>query len=118
MRWQKPSLKNIHSFWGQVAKGEVTSDARTEAVRHAMLEATPVGGPEDPHSDVFRRTRHAPNARALWYLRSDLMAAISADRGEAVARQEISVIARLFDGLIPEARAPITSRSKGKRKRL
>ena len=105
MRWQKPNLKNIHSFWGQVAKGEVTNDARTEGVRHAMLEATPVGGPGDPHTYVFHRIRHAPNARALWYLRSDLMAAISVKRGEGIARQEVAAITKLFAGLISEYRS-------------
>ena len=106
MRWQKPSLKNIHSFWGQVAKGEPTSDARTESVRHAMLAATPVVGPDDAHSGVFGRIRRAPNIQALWYLRSDLMAAISSCRGEQIARREMAAVTRLFKGLIPESRGP------------
>ena len=104
MRWHKPNLKNIHSFWGQVAKGEPTSDTRMESVRHAMLKAAPVVGPGDPHSNIFRRIRRAPNLEALWYLRSDLMGAISSKRGEAIARQEIAAITKVFDGLLAESR--------------
>jgi hypothetical protein len=104
MRWQKPNLRNIHSFWGQVARGEATTDARTERVRHAMLEATPVVGPGEPHSAVFGRIRRAPDIQALWYLRSELMAAISSSQGEQMARREMAAVTKLFKGLVPESR--------------
>ena len=104
MRWQKPNLRNIHSFWGQVARGEVTSDARTEQVRHAMLKATPVVGPGEPHCAVFGRIRRASDIHALWYLRSELMAAISSNQGEQVAQREMAAVTKLFKGLVPESR--------------
>lgn len=78
---------------------------RTQGVRSAMLEATPVVGPDDAQANVFGRIHRAADLRALWYLRSDLMAAISGERGELIARREVAAITKLFDGLLPEARS-------------
>ena len=105
MRWSKPNLKSLHSLWGQMAHGEPASRAATEAVRRAMLEATPVVVPGGPYADVFRKIRYAADIQALWYARSDLMGAVASARGEAIAWQEIAAISKLFDGLLAESRS-------------
>ena len=104
MRWSKPSLKAIHSLWGQIARGEVTSDAVTGRVRHAMLSAIPVFDDRDQHARVFRQIQTAPNLQALWYARGALMSAIAADQGEMAARAQIDSITRLFEGHLAESR--------------
>lgn len=115
MRWHKPSLKVIHSFWGQRARTERSTDERIEGVRHAMLEATPHAAPGEPHGTLFSRIHHAPDLEALWYLRSDLMAAIAAQHGEATAREQLAGISPLFEGLIPQARMPTGTESTRRR---
>ena len=104
MRWHKPSLTSIQSYWGQRARSEVFPQAVTGGVRHAMLQATPDDAPGKPHAGLFSRIQRAASLQALWYLRSDLMSAIAAESGEAVARQQVASITKLFVGLIPEAR--------------
>jgi len=104
MRWHKPSLKGIHSFWGQRASSEPQSDAQIAGVRHAMLQAVPEIQAGNPYARLFGQINQATSLQTLWYLRTDLMAAIASQRGEAEARNVITEISRLFEGLIPEAR--------------
>lgn len=105
MRRLKPALKSIYGALSQSgAKADRAVEVRTENIRRAMLEATPVGASGARHSEVFRRIHHAGDIETLWYSRSELMAAISAERGEEFARQAMSGISRLFEGLLPEAR--------------
>jgi hypothetical protein len=106
MRWHKPSLKGIPSFWGQRAKDVGGAQHAFDNVRAAMLQATPHVAPGDPHARLIVRIHHAATLQALWYLRSDLMASIASQQGEIIARRELAAVTRLFDGLIPEARNP------------
>ena len=101
MRWSKPNLKAIHSLWGQIARGEVATDTTTERVRRTMLEIVP-RSPQ--HIQVFRIIHSAPNLQALWYARGALMVALAAEQNEAIARDQLESITRLFDGLLPESR--------------
>lgn len=113
MRWHKPSIKAIHSFWDTRARNEAPHDDRIDRVRDGMLRATPIVAPDEPYANLFRQIHRANSLQALWYLRSDLMAAISAQKGEAAARAEIAVISRTFEGLIPEARSPMGQHQSG-----
>ncbi|RYX91520.1 MAG: hypothetical protein EOO28_25100 [Comamonadaceae bacterium] len=80
-----------------------------EHVRQIMLGeldrvqgSRPFGAPPDPH---FRRLRLriglCRDASGLWFLRSDLMQALSSSLGEYEARQRMECINVLFDGLLP-----------------
>lgn len=110
MRWRPPDRSSLSGFLGRAApRVQLKMEARTEGVRQAMLRATPCGASGQPPSNVFRRIYHADNVHALWYVRSDLMAAIAHERGEASARQELDAISRLFDGLLPEFRSYLKS---------
>lgn len=50
---------------------------------------------------VAERVRYADEMESLWYLRQDLLAALSAVRGEAAARREMAAVNALFKGLLP-----------------
>ena len=105
MRRLKTALKSIYGLLGQAgAKAEHAMEERTENVRKAMLEATPVGASGEQHTEVFRRIYYAGDIETLWYTRGELMAALSAERGEKFAQQAMAGISRLFEGLLPEAR--------------
>ena len=79
---------------------DAINDSRIERVRQAMLTALE-GLPDTPAQDsAIRRVRWAPNAQALWYLRSDVMTLVSTQRGESAARQCLQEITQLFLGLV------------------
>lgn len=74
---------------------------RTEEIRQWMLDELADAGEFDL-SLLARRVRYALDAQALWYTRGDVMAALAAMHGEAVAREKISQITQKFRGLLPK----------------
>ena len=84
---------------GAVTPTESTLESSTEDIREAMLSLLGDAGPKYPH--VTRRIRYANDIQALWYLRGDLMAVLASLHGEALARQKMQGITRLFQGLLP-----------------
>lgn len=52
---------------------------------------------------VAERIRYADELECLWYLRQDLMAALSAVHGEVAARDAVAPLNALFKGLLPSA---------------
>ncbi len=101
MRWMKPSLKS--SLLGLLNGGEVTPAAkqnRTEGIRQLMLDELGEFG-EKHYPKIALRVRYAQDAQGLWYARGDVMAVISAKQGETIARQKVSSITKMFDGLLP-----------------
>jgi len=54
---------------------------------------------------VAQRVRYADEMESLWYLRQDMLAALSEVHGELRARQEMRHIHGLFKGLLPQAMA-------------
>jgi hypothetical protein len=86
--------------WPAAADEDSRSAYGIEDIRHAMLEALGKEGCANyPH--IERRVLFAPDLQGLWYLRSDVMVAISSLRGELVASQRIRQITAMFDGLLP-----------------
>lgn len=61
---------------------------------------------------VAERIRYADEMESLWYLRQDLMAALSAVHGEAVARQRVAPLNALFKGLLPAALTSVAGRPR------
>ena len=101
MRWIKPHLKS--SLLGLLNGGEVTSSnakKRTEDIRQLMLNELGKFG-EKHYPKIALRVRYAPDAQGLWYARGDVMAVLSAMQGETIARQKVSSITKMFDGLLP-----------------
>lgn len=102
MRWLKPGLRNsIYGFLGNpMPPSDSTLEVGTEEIRAAMVGALGEEGLKSfPH--VARRIRYAADVQALWYLRGDLMAALAAIHSETVARDRISSISNMFQGLLP-----------------
>lgn len=108
MRWLKPNLRSsIYGLLGNpVAPSESMLETGTEDIRESMLAVLGETGPKH-FPQITRRIRYANDIQALWYLRGDLMAALAAMHGEAAARDKISSVTELFQGLLPSG---LTSR--------
>lgn len=75
---------------------------RIENIRQAMLDSLGDEGCAI-HSNLERRVLFAADLQGLWYLRSDIMAAVSSLRGESVAGQKLKQITGMFEGLLPKS---------------
>jgi hypothetical protein len=104
MRWAKSTISQ--SFFGWLshsgAKTEVAESMRdrVEDIRLAMLDLMGDDG-ELNYPQLTRKIRYSGDAQALWYLRGELMAALSAMSSESDAREHIDIITRMFKGLVP-----------------
>ena len=101
MRWIHPHLKS--SLLGLLNNGEVTSSSlekRTEGIRQLMLDELGEFG-EKHYPKIALRVRYGQDAQGLWYARGDVMAVLSAMQGETIARQKVSSISKMFEGLLP-----------------
>jgi hypothetical protein len=107
MRWNKESLKSsLQSLLGHKptdrapARPPTPGDGRRfEMIRTAMLGQLEEVGLEG-YEHVARRIRQAKDVEALWFLRADLMYALSSLRGEAEAARRMSRITPQFNGLL------------------
>ena len=108
MRWIKPNLRSsIYGLLGTPSQpSESMLENGTEDIRQAMLDMLGAAGAQQ-FPQVTRRVRYANDVQALWYLRGDLMATLSAMQGEALAREQILKLTGMFRGLLP---AGLTSR--------
>jgi len=82
-----------------------TKDLQMGRIRTAMLSLLP---PHGGHSvqRVSQRVRFATDVEALWYLRQDVMTALSAIDGETAARRKMKAINGMFEGGLPGSMAP------------
>jgi len=93
-----------NSFWAMLGRNvDLTPVKVVESVRLAML-----GAVED-HCGVqwdhlHDRITLANDLATLWYMRSDLVNAISSTKGEAIARDCVTKITPLFRGYQPGGR--------------
>ncbi|HUR88228.1 MAG TPA: hypothetical protein VMZ74_03995 [Ramlibacter sp.] len=100
MRWLKPSLRSIYGLLGNPPEPtDSILEGGTEDVREAMLSCLGDSGPRH-FPQITRRIRYANDIHSLWYLRGDLMAALSTMHGEAAARKKILGITAQFQGLV------------------
>lgn len=74
---------------------------RIEDIRQAMVDSLGDEGCTN-FPQIERRVLFAEDLQGLWYLRSDVMAAISSLQGESVANQKIRQITNMFEGLLPK----------------
>jgi hypothetical protein len=88
-------FKGIAKLFGK-RPCEVLPELTVERVQCAMLSALECHCEAlDPSLDT--RISRAKDLNDLWYLRPNLMFAISADKGELVAQGVLAEITRLFD---------------------
>ncbi len=104
VKWFKSSLTSIYGLLGKpVPPTEPASAEGMEAARKEMMQSMTETGLDQRHPTVFGKIAYADNIQALWYARSDLMAVLSAERGEVYAREKIAAVSGLFDGLLPSS---------------
>ena len=94
-------ISSMQSLLGASVAGPQRSPARLETIRQAMLDLLQEDGCR-VFPLVERRILFASDLQALWYLRSDLMAALSYLQGERIARQSLKDITELFEGSLPK----------------
>ena len=104
MRWAKTSLRN--SFFGWMANEPVAqSNDDLEAIRKLMLQALEQNQ-DGLNSTVERKLLFAQDIDQLWYVRPELMTAIAASRGEAIANRCLTDITRQFEQSSPDRFKP------------
>ena len=106
LRWLTTSIRSLSGLLAQPDRpADPTSEERTEDVRQTMLELMACAGLEVRSREVCNKIRFANSIQTLWYVRSDLMAALANAQGEELARQRLDDVSRLFKGLLPEAQS-------------
>lgn len=102
MRWLKPNLRTgIYGFLGfHPPLTDSMLERGTEDVRDSML-ALLGDSASTRFPQITWRIRYAADILALWYLRGELMGALSEMQGEAIARDQIDKVTHMFDGLLP-----------------
>lgn len=102
MRWVKTS---ITSMWGALGGSTPASRAelycRTEEIRSSMLDTLRHGNPAIVPT-LQNRIECAADIQALWFMRSDWMAAIAVSQGETAARAHLTALNSRFAGLLPD----------------
>ena len=86
----------------QVGTPEPTTQEETvtlEDIRATMLEMA--GRPTEESAPLLRRIRYATDPQALWFMRSELMALLAHQDGEAVARTKLEMLSDMFRDLLP-----------------
>lgn len=88
-----------NSFWAMLGQDISGSPDTLSQVHRAMLALMEEYCPDN--AELRHKLTFATDIDALWYLRSNLMAALVASQGETVARDCISRITLLFQGRQP-----------------
>jgi hypothetical protein len=92
---------SLMSVFGDPAN-DTAAVERLDAIRGAMQTLLLThAGPRVIDSRVWRDLKSASEIQTLWYLRIDLVGALSVSCGEATARQQVDGITELFRGDIP-----------------
>lgn len=93
---------SVQSLLGALPRVSAGKEHRVEEIRVAMLTCLGDTGAERfPH--VERRVRLTGDVEGLWFLRSDLLAAVAMTHGELYARKKLDKITAMFQGLIPSS---------------
>ncbi|MDM0044345.1 hypothetical protein QTH91_07635 [Variovorax dokdonensis] len=90
-----------------------TEDRRAGEIRTAMLQMLRTHGRDYGIVRVAQKVQFADNLEALWYLRQDVMTALSDFDGESAARHQMRQINRMFKGRLPDALGPRDHRRLG-----
>jgi len=101
MRWFQSAVYGLSELLGTKpcqATGQVPPG--TEDVRDAMIHLLD-GARTERSAMVALRVYRAVDAKALWFLRADLLAALSAEHGELEARKAIRRVTAMLEAMIP-----------------
>lgn len=94
-------ISSMQGLLGLASADDSQTAFRIEDIRQVMLDSL---GDEGCLSfpQVERRVLFATDLQGLWYLRSDIMVAISSLQGESVANTKVRQITCMFEGLLPK----------------
>lgn len=76
------------------------SPEQIELIKQAMMDVLTERGRQS-HPRMVRQIRYATDVEGLWYLRSDLMQALSSMLGETAAHQEMERLTPIFTRYLP-----------------
>jgi hypothetical protein len=100
MSWLKSASSSFFGALGMTpAPSRAELSERTEEIRHAMVSVLGDNGVAI-YPALRRRLMCATDAEAIWYLRSEWMAALSTLHGERVAAAHLRSINIQFEGLL------------------
>jgi hypothetical protein len=103
-------LSTIQELFEGRSSAEPSELLDIDAIRRAMLDSLSEEG-RTLFPQIARRVMFAANLLALWYVRPELMMALSSKHGESIAQERVEQITAMFDGLLPQAMR--SSRSAG-----
>lgn len=114
MRWIKPNLRSsLFALLGGVAPPtDAVQSTRVARIRQSMRDCLGDAG-AIRFPQLTRKISFADDPLALWYARSDLMGALCALHGEAVARAHLGHLTLLFEGLVPKSMTARIPEPKG-----
>lgn len=98
MRIWKPTIQSIYGLLGGSPRSSRALEDAIGEIQDAMSAALGQPGAKR-YPALARRVEYAPDLQALWYLRGDLMAALSSLHGEQRAREMIKEVSAAFEGL-------------------
>ena len=98
MRIWKPTIQSIYGLLGGSPRSSRDLDDAIGDIQDAMSAALGQAGAKG-YPGLARRIQYTQDLQALWYLRGDLMAALSSLHGEQRAREAIKNISAMFEGL-------------------
>jgi hypothetical protein len=101
MGWLMSGREVISDWFSQPREAQpVAQPQRMEALHRAMLAALGEAGLSS-HLRLALRIRATTDPLALWFLRAELMTALSLQHGEPSARETVAGLGALFHGLLP-----------------
>ncbi|MCA3237918.1 MAG: hypothetical protein ACK5RC_12930 [Curvibacter sp.] len=94
-------ISSMQGLMNRTPAEDVQLAISIEDIRQAMLDFL---GDEGCSSfpQVERRVLFAPDLQGLWYLRADIMVALSSLQGERIASQKLRHLTHMFEGLLPK----------------
>ena len=111
MRWMTKNLfGTVHgALGGMLSDSAARAGSRVEEIRQAMLESLGDSG-RSAFPAIERRVGFASDVQGLWYLRGEMMEALSSLQGEYMARRKIDEVSTLFRGVLPSSMSSRQSR--------
>ena len=105
MSWIPSSLiTSMQSLLSSSEPDDEHTCDRMEEIRQAMLDTLDPAS-WDNHYYLEKQILFASELLDLWFLRSDLMHAISTIHGELVSGHKLRTVSNMFDGLLPKSMA-------------
>ncbi len=83
------------------ATANLSAENRVNQIRQAMMDSLAGIGDNHQVTKLTGRLLYAPDIQSLWYLRGDVMTMLAGLLGEAVAKDRLATITKMFNGLLP-----------------